>query len=229
MFQSTHLPLTIWFLAIYLISKAKTGLAALALKRQLGVSYPTAWSIHHKLIRAMVECEEIYMMQGNVQADDAYLGGKHPGGKAGRGSENKAPFVAAVSRDEQHHPTYAKSTAIADWARDFLTPGCTVLTDGLASFNGVADAYCHHDVVVAGGRKPRDLPQFLWVNTLLSNLKTSTSGAYHAFKFSKYAQRYLSAVTYRFCLADLPASLLRAAVSIGPRSERWLRAAEESC
>ena len=192
-------------------------------------------------LQAMAEREEIYTLQGHVQADDAYLGGEHPGGKAGRGSENKVPFVAAVSLDEQHHPIYAKftaipdftRTAIADWARDFLTPGCTVLTDGLAYFNGVADAHCHHDVIVAGGRKPRELPQFLWVNTLLSNLKTSTSGAYHAFKFSKYAQRYLSAVTYRFNrrfrLADLPASLLRAAVSIGPRSERWLRAAEESC
>ena len=47
-FQCTKLPLTIWFLAIYLISQAKTGLSALALKRQLGVSYPTAWLIHHQ-------------------------------------------------------------------------------------------------------------------------------------------------------------------------------------
>ena len=36
------LPLTTWFLAIYLVSQAETGLSALALKRQLGVSYPTA-------------------------------------------------------------------------------------------------------------------------------------------------------------------------------------------
>ena len=41
MFQGTKLPLTVWFLAIYLISQAKTGLSALALKRHLGVSYPT--------------------------------------------------------------------------------------------------------------------------------------------------------------------------------------------
>jgi hypothetical protein len=34
--QSTKLPLTVWFLAIYLISQAKTGLSALALMRQLG-------------------------------------------------------------------------------------------------------------------------------------------------------------------------------------------------
>ena len=46
--HSTKLPLSRWFLAIYLISQAKSGLSALALKRQLGVSYPTAWLVHHK-------------------------------------------------------------------------------------------------------------------------------------------------------------------------------------
>jgi hypothetical protein len=51
-FQSTKLPLTIWFLAIYLVSQAKTGLSALALKRQLGVSYPIAWLMQHKLMAA---------------------------------------------------------------------------------------------------------------------------------------------------------------------------------
>ncbi|SEJ49593.1 Transposase zinc-ribbon domain-containing protein, partial [Azotobacter beijerinckii] len=43
--QGTKLPLSLWFLAIYLLSQAKTGLSALALKRHLGVSYPTAWLI----------------------------------------------------------------------------------------------------------------------------------------------------------------------------------------
>jgi len=52
-FQGTKLPLTVWFLAIYLISQAKTGLSALALKRHLGASYPAAWLIHQKLMRAM--------------------------------------------------------------------------------------------------------------------------------------------------------------------------------
>jgi transposase-like protein len=55
--EATKLPLTTWFLAIYLLSQAKTGLSALALKRQLGVSYPTAWRIHHKLMTAMADRE----------------------------------------------------------------------------------------------------------------------------------------------------------------------------
>jgi hypothetical protein len=43
--QSTKLPLTVWFLAIYLISQAKTGLSALALMRQLWAAYPTKYSV----------------------------------------------------------------------------------------------------------------------------------------------------------------------------------------
>ncbi len=120
LFQSIHLKLTVWFLAIYLISQAKTGLSALALNRQLGVSYPTAWLIQQKLMQAMIEREARYTLYGDVQVVDAYLGGELIGGKTGRGSENKAPFVAALS----------------------LSPGCIVLSDGLACFAGVTDADC---------------------------------------------------------------------------------------
>ena len=56
--DATKLPLTTWFLAIYLLSQAKTGLSALALMRQRGVSYPTAWRIHHKLMTAMADRAE---------------------------------------------------------------------------------------------------------------------------------------------------------------------------
>ena len=66
LFQGTRLPLTTWFLALYRISQAKTGLSALALKRQLGVSYPTAWRIHHKLMQSMLEREALYTLQGSV-------------------------------------------------------------------------------------------------------------------------------------------------------------------
>lgn len=58
LFENTKLPLTVWFLAIYLISQAKTGISALSLKRHLGVSYPTAWMVQHKLMQAMVLREQ---------------------------------------------------------------------------------------------------------------------------------------------------------------------------
>lgn len=241
LFESTHLPLTKWFLAIYLISQAKTGLSSLALKRQLGVSYPTALLIQHKLMQAMAEREALYTLNGDVRIDDAYLGGELTGGKAGRGSENKVPFIAAVTLDPEGKPLYVKMNPvrafsrkeIADWAGKNLTPGCTVSSDGLACFAGVADAGCLHNRTIVAGRKPEDLPEFHWVNTVLGNLKTSFGGAYHSFNFAKYGLRYLATFAYRFNrrfnLRTLPQRLLVAAASVGPRPQRWLRAAEASC
>lgn len=234
--QGTKLPLTVWFLAIYFISQAKTGLSALALKRQLGVSYPSAWLVHHKLMQAMAEREERYALQGRVQIDDAYLGGERSGGKSGRGSENKVAFVAAVSLNDDGHPLRTKLTpvpsfsnkAIARWAKTTLAPGSTVVSDGLACFAAVTAAGCAHHPTIAAGRKPKDLPEFHWVNTVLGNLKTSLCGSYHAFGFRKYAPRYLAAFTYRFNrrfdLSALPTRLLVAAVRCAPRPLRVIRA-----
>ncbi len=59
--------------------QAKTGLSSLALKRALGVSDPTAWRMHHKLMQAMAERETLYTLAGQVQVDDAYLGGELTG------------------------------------------------------------------------------------------------------------------------------------------------------
>ena len=123
-----------------MVSQAKTGLSALALKRHLGVSYPTAWLVHHKLMQAMVEREAGHVLAGDVRVDDAYLGGALTGGTAGRGSENKVAFVAAVSLDVNGHPLRAKLTplrgftlkAIAAWASTHLSPGSHVTSDGLA-------------------------------------------------------------------------------------------------
>jgi transposase-like protein len=240
-FEGTKLGLTVWFLAMYLISQAKTGLSALALKRDLGVSYPTAWLMHHKLMQAMVEREAGYVLCGTVQVDDAYLGGELNGGTAGRGSENKVPFIGAVSLDEEGHPLRAKFTqlpgftrkALADWASANLSPTSTVVSDGLACFAGVTDAGCAHQPTVVGSRKPKDLPMFHWVNTVLGNLKTSLSGAYHSFGFSKYAERYLGAIAYRFNrrfdLHALPNRLLVAAAFCGPCPAQRIRLAETHC
>ena len=240
-FQGTKLALTVWFLAIYLISQAKTGLSALALKRHLGVSYPTAWLVQHKLMQAMAQREECYVLEGLVQVDDAYLGGERCGGKVGRGSENKVPFVAAVSLSDDGHPLRAKLTpvpgftlvAIAQWAKGHLAPGSTVFSDGLACFSAVVDAGCAHQPTVVAGRKPKELPKFQWINTLLGNLKTSLSGSYHAFGFRKYAARYLAAFTYRFNrrfdLETLHQRLLVAALQCGPQPQRSIRVAEVHC
>ena len=174
--QATKLPLTTWFLAFYLIGQAKTGISSLELSRHLGVKYDTAWLLHNKILRAMADREEAYLLRGKVQivasgfreAVDSYLGGELPGGKAGRGSENKIPIVAAVSLNEAGHPIHARITAvsgfsseaIAEWAKRHLAPGSQVLSDGLACVRAVTTAGCSHQAIVTGGKHPNDLPQF---------------------------------------------------------------------
>ena len=98
--QDTKIPLISCFLAFYLVGQAKTGISSLELRRCLGVNYDTAWLLHNKILRAMTEREEAYLLRGMILIDDAYLGGQRPGGNAGRGSENKIPIVAAVSLNE---------------------------------------------------------------------------------------------------------------------------------
>ena len=67
-----------------------------ALKRYLGVSYPTAWLIQHKLMEAMSEREMKYTLGGQVQVDDAYFGGELSGGKAGRGLRKQGAFCCGT-------------------------------------------------------------------------------------------------------------------------------------
>ena len=85
----------------------------------------------------------------------------------------------------------------------------------------------------AAGRKPRDLPEFQWIYTVLGNLKTSFAGSYHAFDFQKYASRYIAAFTYRFNrrfdLKSLHHRLLVAAAFCAPHPQRAIRLADDYC
>ena len=101
--QATKLPLTTWFQAFYLIGQAKTGISSLELSRHLGVKYDTAWLLHNKILRAMTEREDTYVLRGKIQMDDAYLGGERPGGRWASNSAqllNSRPAMA-------FHLTYA--------------------------------------------------------------------------------------------------------------------------
>ncbi len=79
-------------------------MTALALKRNLGMSYPTAWLLNQKINIAMIRGEATQLLGGPVQLDYAYLGGARGGGKPGRGSDNTTHFVAAVSMNNTDHP-----------------------------------------------------------------------------------------------------------------------------
>ncbi|MGD3047163.1 transposase, partial [Xanthomonas oryzae] len=63
------------------------------------ITCKSAWPMKHKIMQVMAEREATRPLSGFVQIDAAYLGGERNGGKAGRGSENKQPFLIAVQTD----------------------------------------------------------------------------------------------------------------------------------
>lgn len=63
-------------------------------------------------MQVMVERDAQYTLFGDVQVDDAYLGGELAGGKAGRGSENKVPFGAVISLSAEGRPLSIKMAPV---------------------------------------------------------------------------------------------------------------------
>ena len=237
-FGATKLPLTRWFLAMHLLTQSKNNVAALELMRHLGVCYKTAWLIKHKLMEVMRVREDGRQLDGRVEIDDAYLGGERSGGKTGRGSENKVPFVAAVQTTPAGQPELVclrqqpfTTEAMAMFAASSIAPSATVVSDGLWCFGGVQIVGAEHErIVTGGGKASMKLPQFKAINTYLGNLKRSLSGTYHAFDFAKYAHRYLAEAQYRFNrrfnLRSILPRLLRAACLSSPAPAHFIRAAE---
>jgi transposase-like protein len=72
-FHRAKVPLTKWFLAIYLLAQSKNDISAMELMRQLGVKYDTAWLMKHKIMAAMLEANVAQKLDGDVPVDDSIL------------------------------------------------------------------------------------------------------------------------------------------------------------
>lgn len=237
-FNSTKVPLTTWFRAMYLITQTKQGISSIELGRRLGTTQTTAWKIKTKLAEVMRIASDKGKLDGRIEMDDAYLGGERSGGKTGRGSPGKTPIVVAVQTDEKGRPRRMKLRRIARFkrrrmtslAKSIIAPGTTVVTDGLACFRGVTDAGCVHIAIATGsGRRAARHPAFRWVNTMLGNIKCAITGTYRALR-KKHMVRYLAEFewrfNHRFDLEAMIPTLGRAAVNTRPAPYWWLKMAD---
>ena len=186
--------------------------------------------------------EEPRRLTGRVEIDDAYLGGERSGGTAGRGSENKVPFLAAVQTTPDGQPVVAcfakqpftKEGVSAFMAKSFVSP-LTMVSDGLLCFKAAATKapnIVHQRVVTGSGKAGVKLPEFRAINTVLGNLKNALCGTYHAFDFAKYAHRYLAEAqcrfNRRFDLRTILARFVHAAAVTKPHPAAFIRMAEAS-
>lgn len=96
-FQDTRTPLQTWFYAIYLFVTTRHGVSGKELQRQIGVTYKTAWRMGHMIRTQMVASDFQGLLSGEVEADEAYIGGKRPG-KTGRGAAGKTIVVGVKER-----------------------------------------------------------------------------------------------------------------------------------
>ena len=237
-FNSTKLPLVIWFRAMYLITQTKQGISSIELGRRLGTTQTTAGKIKTKLTEVMRLSNDAEPLEGRVEMDDAYLGGQRSGGKTGRGSPGKQPIVVAVQTIDGGKPARLKIRRIARFkrkrvkslAKRVIADGTTVVTDGLACFRGLADAGCDHVALPTGrGRRAVLHPSFQWVNTVLGNIKTAIVATYRAAR-KKHLVRTLAEFEWRFNqrenLAAMIPILACAAASSKPAPYWYLKSAD---
>src|SRR3954451_13883953 len=226
-FHATKLPLTTWFLAMWLIATAKNGISSVELGRRLGVKQTNAWGLKQKIMAVMAGRDDAKPLDGRVEMDDAYLGGHRPG-RRGRGAAGKQPFVAAVSTTDDRRPRKMKLLPVKGFRKkeikklvaEHLTSTSRLVTDGLRCWTAAAEAGLGHTAIVTGGgRRAAQSSPFKWVNTTLGNVKAAIVGTYRRVS-PEHAGRYLGSFAWRhnrrFQLDSLIPRLVHSAVRTAP-------------
>lgn len=101
--EGSHLPLRVWYLAMYLMLSTAKPISAMSLSRQLGIQYRTCWHLLHRL-RAMLAGGETLPLSGVIEADETYVGGKATNRQKHRDrptrghGTNKPMIFAAIER-----------------------------------------------------------------------------------------------------------------------------------
>lgn len=212
----TQLPLVKWFWAAYLMSQDRRGVSAAHVARELGLHYSTAWTMLHKLRRSLASPDD-HPLQGVVEVDETYYGGKGSSGSAGRSlaNDNKMLIVMAVERKlapKGKMPGIKKSGFVVGNARaallnsassqnlcsflkDNVAPGTNIITDGWAGYNSSGKSF-EHEAVTLGN--PKMAGEFLpLVHLQFNNFKSWVKGTFHGVS-KKYMPAYLQEWNYRF-------------------------------
>jgi len=200
--DKSQTPLKKWFLAIYLMSKDKRGCSAMQLKRELKIAYDTAWTMSHKIRKAMGERDENYLLSGIVEMDEGFFGAPSEGeGKRGRGTD-KTPVVIGLSL-VNGRPGFVKAQvlpavdgdSICDFAENNIEKGASVASDGLHAYRKLRDkGYIHMPENFDPGENPAHLK---WLHIVISNLKDFLGGTYHGIG-SRHMQAFLDEFCFRF-------------------------------
>jgi transposase-like protein len=203
-FHKTHLSLQKWFLAVTLILNAKKGVSARQLARHLKVNRNTAWRISMQIRDAMYEPEQRGILQGLVEMDETYIGGKPrkdgTNHKRGRGT-SKTPVVGMKERGGDIVAKVMKKENVnfkrlSQLVRETIDVKKTVLVTDEARFysrmsNILPHKVVNHSVEYANGWIHTNNVESFW-----ALLKRGIVGQFHKVSV-KHLPQYLNEFCYR--------------------------------
>ncbi len=201
-FESSHLPLPKWFLAIYLIAYSKKGISTNQLSKVLNVTYKTAWHLTHRIRHCMAETNG-NPLQGIIEVDETYVGGKprykHQS-KRGRGT-TKSKVVALIQRNGEARTRVVErvdAKTLQSAIAEQVNPESVIMTDEWRSYRGLDKTYKDHQVV--NHSKGQYVDGVAYTNTaecFFSILKRGVYGTFHHVS-KKHLHRYCDEFSFRW-------------------------------
>ena len=198
MFESSHVSLRKWAIAIYLEVTSLKSVSSMKLHRDIGVSQPTAWFMLHR-IREAWKVPNGNSFGGPVEVDETYFGGKRRNMRAskrkaltGRGPSGKTAVVGM--KDRQSNKVRAKVVENTDaptlqgFVLDNSAPDAKIYTDDAAAYAGLPRdrEAVRHSV----GEYVRQQAHTNGIESFWATLKRAHKGVFHKMS-PKHLQRYV--------------------------------------
>ena len=209
-FDKTRTELRVWFAAIWYITNQKHGVSALGLQRVLGLgSYETAWTMLHRLRRAMVRPDRD-LLHGEVEIDETYLAltsRTNPILATGRKSNTtKVLVVIAVEKLQPkgfgririRQVDQGNAEHLMPFIKESIRLGAVIHSDGSAAYKDLEGAgYKHRRSVHLGSDIPahESMPG---VHRVAALLQRWMMGTHHGAVQPKHLDYYLDEFVFRF-------------------------------
>lgn len=208
-FEDSHIPLNKWLIAFYMMCASKTQVSALQIQRQLELgSYRTAWHMCHRIRFAMADLAPAGKLDGIVEADETYIGGKARGkGRAYVG--NKTAVVSVVERGGRVRSKVVAAGRVSGAElsailTDNVEPTAHLNTDESPLYTKPGKDFASHDTVCHAeeeyARHDLETGRLATTNTaegFFGNAKRSLDGTHHHIG-RKHLSLYMAEIDYKY-------------------------------
>jgi transposase-like protein len=211
-FEDTKLPLRKWFVAIWLITSHKKGIASTQLAKDLKITQKSAWFVLHRLRHAVRTKSFAAPLKGVVEGDETFIGGKEKNKHANKrtpgsqGGANKEIVLGMIERDGELRTQVVedlKKKTVQGVIRENVAPGSTLMTDEHRSYVGLGKTYYHHTVNHSQGEYVRHFAIHTnGIESVWALLKRQIVGIHH-WVSPKHLSRYVDEMSWRFNRRDM--------------------------